>query len=395
MKSNILLLIIFAIFVTAKSNAIVALQKPMVGAANESAYIHLLENKKIAIVVNQTSQVNNTHLLDLLLEHDVKVVKIFAPEHGFRGTADAGEHVKSGVDKATGLPIVSLYGNHNKPTKADLLGVDIVVFDIQDVGARFYTYISTLQYVMEACAEFKKKLFVLDRPNPNAHYVDGPVLEMANKSFVGMQAVPIVYGMTIGEYALMLNGEKWLANKLKCDLQVIPCNFYTHKTKYNLPIAPSPNLKTANSIALYPSLCLFEGTEVSVGRGTKYPFEQWGNPNYKKVNHSFTPKPTEGAKDPLYNGKECFGANLHLSQADVLKVINNKVQLEFIKNAYSLSPDKSKFFNPFFTKLAGNTTLQKQIIKNESDAKIRASWSAGIAKFKKIRKKYLLYPDFE
>ncbi len=381
--------------ISIKSFAIMVIARPQVGAANENAYLPLLENKKVALVVNQTSMVSNQHLLDFLLENDVNVVKIFAPEHGFRGKADAGEHVNSSVDKATGKSIVSLYGSHNKPTKADLAEVDVVVFDIQDVGARFYTYISTLQYVMEACAENKKNLVVLDRPNPNAHYVDGPVLEMTHKSFVGMQAVPIVYGMTIGEYAKMLNGEGLLAKKMKCNLTVIPCINYTHKTKYNLPIAPSPNLKSANSIALYPSLCLFEGTEVSVGRGTTTPFEVWGNPNYKNNGYSFTPKPTEGAKDPMYNGKKCYGANLNLAQSDVLKIVNNKVQLEFLRNAYSLSTDKSKFFNAFFTKLAGNTTLQKQIATGVSEAKIRASWAPGIAKFKKVRKKYLLYPDFE
>ncbi len=377
------------------SKAIVARAVPTVGAANEEKYLPLLENKKVAVVVNQTSVVDGEHLLDMLMANDVQVKKIFAPEHGFRGTADAGEHIKSGKDAKSNLPIISLYGNHNKPTKADLQDIDVVVFDIQDVGARFYTYISTLQYVMEACAENNKQLIVMDRPNPNGHYVDGPVLDMKNKSFVGMQPVPIVYGMTIGEYAQMLNGEKWLNNKLQCKLTVIPCSNYTHVSKYRLPIAPSPNLQTENSIALYPSLCLFEGTEVSVGRGTPRPFEQWGHPSYKNNGYSFTPMPSAGAKDPLYNGKKCYGANLSLSKRDVQKIVNNQLQLEFIKNAYYLSPNKSKFFNPFFTKLAGNTTLQKQITGKLSDKEIRNSWAKDLAKFKKIRKKYLLYPDFE
>ncbi|MFM2386549.1 MAG: hypothetical protein RL660_1306 [Bacteroidota bacterium] len=365
-------------------------------AANATAkYLPQLEGKNVALVVNHTSMIKSVHLVDMLVENGVTVSKIFAPEHGFRGKADAGEHLANGIDKETGISVVSLYGDNKKPTKAHLTGVDVVVFDIQDVGVRFYTYISTLQYVMEACAENKVTLIVLDRPNPNGDYIDGPVLDMKHKSFVGMQAVPIVYGMTIGEYALMLNGEGLLANKVKCKLTVLPCTNYTHKSKYILPIAPSPNLKSAQSIMLYPSLCLFEGTEVSVGRGTDKPFMMWGHPSYKNNGFSFTPVAGESNKNPMYKDKKCYGANLDLPPYEIEKIVNKQLNLEFLRNAYKLSPNKAKFFVPFFTKLAGTTTLQQQIVAGKTDEQIRASWKPGIDKFKKVREKYLLYPDFE
>jgi uncharacterized protein YbbC (DUF1343 family) len=365
------------------------------GAQQFGLYKNLLANKKVAMVVNQTSTYYQLHLVDYLKENGINIVKIFGPEHGFRGTADAGEKVKSDVDAATNIAVVSLYGSHKKPTADDLKNVDVVVFDIQDVGARFYTYISTLQYVMEACAENKKQLIVLDRPNPNGHYVDGPVLQAANKSFVGMQCIPIVHGMTVGEYAKMLNGEGWLAKKVKCNLVVINNKNCRHNSVYNLPIPPSPNLKTMSSIYLYPSLCLFEGTETSVGRGTDNPFEMWGHPSYITGNYTFTPKPNLGSKDPPFNGKVCNGESLINTPALTRKLVNNKLHLEWLIAAYNSSPNKEKFFNTFFTNLAGNTVLQSQIKQGLTEDKIRATWKADLDKFKKIRKKYLLYPDFE
>lgn len=369
--------------------------KVIVGAEQMESYLPLLKNKKVALLVNQTSMVKDKHLVDTLLSYKMNIVKIFAPEHGFRGTADAGEKVKSGVDVKTGIPISSMYGANKKPSAESMKGIDIVVFDIQDVGARFYTYISSLQYMMEACAKAKISLVILDRPNPNGFYVDGPIMEAVNKSFVGMQAIPIVHGMTVGEYAQMLNGEKWLSNKLLCKLKVIPCKNYDHNTLYQLPIPPSPNLKSATAVFLYPSLCLFEGTSVSVGRGTETPFEVWGSPMFRDNGFSFTPKSTEGAKSPLYENQICYGANLRLPPYDVLKIIRKKLNLSFIKNAYSLMPDKTKFFNDFFEKLTGNVWVRYHIMQNKSDEEMRASWEPGLIKFKKIRKKYLLYPDFE
>lgn len=369
--------------------------KIIVGAEQTEEYLPLLENKKVALLVNQTSMVKSRHLVDTLLSSGISIVKIFAPEHGFRGTADAGEKIKSGTDAKTGITISSMYGANKKPSAESMKGIDIVVFDIQDVGARFYTYISSLQYMMEACAQAKIQLIILDRPNPNGFYVDGPVMESKNKSFVGMQPIPIVHGMTVGEYAQMLNGESWLANKVKCKLKVIKCKNYDHNTLYNLPIPPSPNLKSATAVFLYPSLCLFEGTMVSVGRGTETPFEVWGAPVFKNNGFSFTPKSTEGAKNPLYENEVCYGANLSLPPYDVLKIIRKKINLTFIKNAYSLAPNKVKFFNDFFEKLTGNVTVRYHIMQNKTDEEIRETWQAGLTKFKQIRKKYLLYTDFE
>ncbi|MCC7029036.1 MAG: DUF1343 domain-containing protein, partial [Chitinophagaceae bacterium] len=333
--------------------------------------------------------------VDTLQSLKINIVQIFAPEHGFRGAADAGEKVKSGVDARSGIAISSMYGANKKPSKESMKGIDIVVFDIQDVGARFYTYISSLQYMMEACAQAGIPLLILDRPNPNGFYVDGPVMESKNRSFVGMQAIPIVHGMTVGEYARMLNGEGWLSGKVKCSLKIIPCQQYDHSTLYDLPVPPSPNLKSSTAVLLYPSLCLFEGTMVSVGRGTETPFEVWGAPVFKDNGFSFTPQSTEGAKSPLYENQVCYGANLRLPPYEVLKIIRKKLNLTFIKNAYFLTPDKTKFFNDFFEKLTGTVTLRYHIMQNKSDEEISASWQAGLTKFKSIRKKYLLYDDFE
>jgi uncharacterized protein YbbC (DUF1343 family) len=288
-----------------------------------------------------------------------------------------------------------MYGASKKPSKESMKDIDYVVFDIQDVGARFYTYISSLQFMMEACAEANVPILILDRPNPNGFYVDGPILETRLKSFVGMQPIPIVHGMTVGEYAMMLNGEKWLNNKKTCKLKVITCKHYDHTMLYNLPIAPSPNLKSPSSVLLYPSLCLFEGTNVSVGRGTEYPFEVWGHPDFKNNGFSFTPESKEGAKHPPFEGRTCYGADLRLSPKDILKITEGRISLSFLQNAYKLSPNRAQFFNDFFDKLAGNSLLKIQIKQFFSEPDIRDSWEEGIRKFKIIRKKYLLYKDFE
>jgi len=320
---------------------------------------------------------------------------VFAPEHGFRGTADAGEHVSNGVDPKTKTAIVSLYGDNKKPKPGQLKDLDILVFDIQDVGVRFYTYISTLQYVMEACAENNKPLVILDRPNPNGHYVDGPVLDTQYRSFVGMQPIPIVYGMTMGEYAKMLNGEKWLANKEQCAITVIPCLNYDHKTFYSLPVKPSPNLPNMAAIYLYPSLCFFEGTNnVSLGRGTDKPFQIYGSDVFPvNLPFSFTPKPMDGAKNPPLLDKKCYGYDLSTIPLDTLR--KQKFTLNYLLNAYKLSKDKNKFFSSFFIKLAAKGSLSVQIEKGMNEKIIKTTWKAQIAKFKVIRKKYLLYKDFE
>lgn len=394
MKNVFLLLIsIFSVQLSAQNFS----NKIITGAEQSNDYLPQLKGKKVALLVNQTSVIKKEHLVDYLLEQKINIVKIFAPEHGFRGQADAGEKVKSGVDAKTGLSITSMYGANKKPSKESMQGIDIVVFDIQDVGARFYTYISSMQYMMEACADANVPMVILDRPNPNGFYVDGPVLEPKFKSFVGMQPIPIVHGMTVGEYAKMLNGEGWLAKKAKCKLTIITCKNYTHKTFYHLPIPPSPNLKSTAAIFLYPSLCFFEGTDVSVGRGTNTPFEVWGHPTFKDNGFSFTPASVEGAKNPPHLGKVCYGANLNLSPTDVLKITKNQLNLSFLMNAYSLaqSATKEKFFNDFFEKLAGTASLKAQIINKTSEIEIRNSWKKGIIQFKKTRKKYLLYEDFE
>ncbi len=358
----------------------------LLGADNSTKYLPILKNKKIGVVTNQTGILSNgTHLVDFLLEQKVQVTKIFAPEHGFRGTADAGELIKDGKDSKTGLPIISLYGNNKKPKPEQLKGINVMIFDIQDVGARFYTYISTLHYVMEACAEQNIPLLVLDRPNPNIDIVDGPILEEEFKSFVGMHKIPVLHGMTIGEYAKMINGEKWLEKGIQCKLTVIPCENYTRTMNYSLPVKPSPNLPNEQAINLYASLCFFEGTNVSVGRGTEKQFQVYGSPFLPKNDFSFIPKPNEGAKDPLYNGKECNGVDL----SQIEKV--NRLELNWLLKAYNETTDKSKFFNSFFTKLAGTKKLQQQIESGISENDIRASWQEDLSKFKEMRKQYLIY----
>lgn len=379
-----------------KENSVTNANEPIVVGANQTElYLSLISGKKVGIVANQTSvifkntesQNTYTHLVDSLLSLNVNVTKVFAPEHGFRGTADAGELIKDGIDTKTSLPIISLYGNNKKPSSNQLKNIDIVIFDIQDVGARFYTYISTLHYVMEACAEANIELIILDRPNPNGHYVDGPVLEMQHNSFVGMHPIPVVHGMTIGEYAQMINGEAWLENSVRCILTVIPVKNYNRTSAYSLPIKPSPNLPNDTAINLYPSLCFFEGTNVNAGRGTSKQFQIFGSPYLDKTVFEFKyiPHPNEGAKNPKHNGLLCYG--MDLSEQTSM----SHLDLNFLRVAYQNSIDKPKFFNDFFTKLAGNTTLQKQIENGLSSEEIKSSWQKGLQQFKKMRQPYLLY----
>ncbi|WP_129022279.1 exo-beta-N-acetylmuramidase NamZ family protein [Edaphocola flava] len=362
------------------------------GAERFSAYLPLLKGKRVAVLVNQTSAVGAELLPDALLRQGVKVVTIFSPEHGFRGNADAGAHVKSGVDTRTGLTVISLYGDNKKPKPEQLKDIDVVIYDLQDVGVRFYTYISSLEYLLEACGEQQKEVIVLDRPNPLGNIVDGPVLQSKFRSFVGMQSIPIIYGMTPGEYAKMLIGEGWVKAK-NVRLTVIPCANYTHKTLYRLPVAPSPNLKNMAAIYLYPSLCLFEGTQVSVGRGTDAPFQQYGHPALKNYTYSFVPKSVEGASNPPLKGQTCYGELLASDANSAYRLTESGFQLKWLLKAYQNYPDKANFFNSnnFFSKLAGTDQLQEQIKKGMSEEAIRKSWQADLDKFRSIRAKYLLY----
>uniref|UniRef100_UPI004049ED10 exo-beta-N-acetylmuramidase NamZ family protein n=1 Tax=Flavobacterium sp. TaxID=239 RepID=UPI004049ED10 len=370
------------------------------GAENFELYKSLLEHKKVGVLTNQSGIISklvvsnqvqknleeSISIIDFFLQNKVEVTTIFAPEHGFRGNADAGELIKDGKDTKTGLPIVSLYGSNKKPTTDQLKNISVMVFDLQDVGVRFYTYISSLHYVMEACAENKIPLIVLDRPNPNGQIIDGPVLEMKNQSFVGMHPIPVLHGMTIGEYARMINGEKWLKNGIQCDLKVVPCGQYDHQKSYSLPVRPSPNLPNDQSTNLYASLCFFEGTNVSVGRGTEKQFQIFGAPFLKNYTFSFTPKPNLGAKQPLHEGLVCYGKDL----SEIQKVTT--LNLEWLLEAYQNTEEKSGFFNSFFIKLSGTEKLQQQIIAGKSAAEIRATWQDDLEKFQLTRKKYLIYP---
>lgn len=373
------------------------------GAERTNSYLNLLKGKKVGIVANQTSVLSileraeiapnvmgskkiSHHLVDYLFDYNlITVKKVFAPEHGFRGKADAAALIQDGLDTKTGLPILSLHGKSKKPSAQQLENIDIVVFDIQDVGVRFYTYISTLHYVMEACAENGIPLIILDRPNPNGHYIDGPILEMKHTSFVGKHPVPVVYGMTIGEYGQMINGEKWLKNGIQCDLKVIPLENYTHNSEYHLPIRPSPNLPNDKSINLYPSLGFFEGTTINAGRGTEFQFQRYGAPFFPKSDFSYTPISNFGAKYPKHKEKQCYGVDLrkteHLS----------KIDLSFLIDAYKKTPKTEKFFGNTFTIHAGNTTLQKQIEAGLSAKEIEKTWKKGLETFKKIREQYLIY----
>jgi uncharacterized protein YbbC (DUF1343 family) len=364
------------------------------GAEHTEDYLPKLKGKRVALVVNQSSLIGRALLPDSLLALHVDVKKIFAPEHGFRGDVEAGGNVKDYTDSKTGLPVISLYGKNKKPQPEQLADIDVVIFDIQDVGVRFYTYISTLHYIMEACAAQHKDLIVLDRPNPNGYYVDGPVLRKEFNSFVGMDPVPLVYGMTIGEYAEMLNGEGWLDGGIKCPLTVIKLSGYTHNTQYVLPVPHSPNLNTMSSVYLYPSVGLFEGTDVSVGRGTDSPFTVIGKPGFPEGDYSFTPKSIPGkAEDPPYKGQLCKGFNLYTFGNDYIKS-SGQVYLYWLCGFYKKSADKKKFFTPFFDKLAGTDELRKQIQEGIEPEKIKAGWKTNLDKFLVIRSKYLLYDDF-
>jgi uncharacterized protein YbbC (DUF1343 family) len=394
-KSTYLFLAFFLTFCLSSCAQQPPAKEILTAADQTQLYLSKLKGKRIAVVANQTSVIQSTkqgesrkeyvHLVDSLLSLDINIQKVFAPEHGFRGKADAGEIVKDGIDTKTNLPIISLYGKNKKPSKEQLKGIDLVVFDIQDVGARFYTYISTLHYVMEACAESRIPILVLDRPNPNGHYIDGPVLEAEHKSFVGMHPVPVVYGMTIGEYAKMINGEKWLDKGIQVKLTVIPLKNYTHQSQYSLPIKPSPNLPNDQAINLYPSLCFFEGTNVNAGRGTEMQFQVYGSPYLdEKSPFSYTPSPNEGAKYPKHAYMICYGEDLR-NQPRL-----NALDLSWISKARKQNTTKG-FFNKFFTKLAGTTKLQFQLEGQVAQEDIKRTWKEGIENFKKVRAKYLLY----
>lgn len=397
-RNSIVILFLSIAFTTACMSQIssIAGQDTMIkpAALDLNSYLPDLTGKKVAVVANHTSLVERVHLVDTLLKRGIRIVRIFGPEHGFRGTAADGAFVDNAIDAKTGIPVISLYGNHKKPEPADLEGVDIVLFDIQDVGCRFFTYISTMTYVMEACAENNLPLIILDRPNPNGYYIDGPVLEPRYSSFVGLHPVPIVYGMTIGEYALMVNGERWLKNGIRCELKVIPCSGYTHSSRYQLPVKPSPNLPVMASVYLYPSICLFEGTSVSVGRGTEKPFTMIGHPLFHEGSFMFVPEAIPGMSDnPPYKGKVCYGQNLEPA-AELLKK-DGRVELGWLTGMFRYMRGRSEFFTPYFEKLAGTATLRKQIEQGIGEKAIRKSWQPGIRKFMAIRAKYLLYPDFQ
>ena len=359
----------------------------LIGADQYSEYKSLLKNKKVAVVANQTSITKKNHLVDFLLQEGIAVQKVFAPEHGFRGKADAGEIVKDGRDTKTGLPIISLYGKNKKPSDEQIKNIDVMVFDIQDVGARFYTYISSLHYVMEACAEADIPLLILDRPNPNGHYIDGPILEAKHSSFVGMHPVPVVHGMTIGEYAQMINGEGWLKKGMKCNLSIIKMKNYSHQTEYSLPVSPSPNLPNDKAINLYPSLCFFEGTFVSVGRGTTAQFQVFGAPSFPERLYGFAFKPysNEGAKNPKFKDELCWGKNLRSTPK--LSALN----LQWLIDAYVVNENKTPFFNDYFTKLAGTEILQKQIEAGMTQEEIKKTWKKGLKDYDSMRQPYLLY----
>ncbi|HBZ35783.1 MAG TPA: DUF1343 domain-containing protein [Rikenellaceae bacterium] len=368
-------------------------QKIKVGAESIEEYLPMVQGKRVAVLSNQTGVIGNTHLVDTLIALKVNVVFIMSPEHGFRGDADAGEHVSSSVDKKTGIPIKSLYeGNTGKPSSEPLNQIDVIIFDLQDVGVRFYTYLTTMARMMEACAENGKKMIVLDRPNPLGFYVDGPILDMKYKSGVGWLPIPVIHGMTFGELAGMINGEKWLSNGIQCDVSVIKCKNYTHASMYTLPVKPSPNLPEMRSIYLYPSMCYFEATPVSLGRGTDHPFQMYGHPNMKGYDFNFTPKSIPGAKNPPQLNRVCYGVDL--TKEPSIEEINKKgINLEYLIDAYHNLNLDNFFFNSFFELLIGRDYVRKMIIAGNSATEIKSMWADDVAKFKEQRKPYLLYPD--
>ena len=392
LKNTVYFILLVCISCTAQENKKITTETIQVAANRTEAYLPLLQGKNVGVVGNQTSVIfksekDYTHLVDSLLSRSVSIKRVFAPEHGFRGTADAGERIEDGIDSKTGLPIISLYGDQKKPDPQHLRDLEVILFDIQDVGARFYTYISTLHYMMEACAEQGIQLIVLDRPNPNGHYIDGPVLEENYKSFVGMHPVPVVHGLTIGEYAQLINGEKWLMNGLQCDLKVITMENYSASRAYDLPIKPSPNLPNATSINLYPSLCFFEGTSVSAGRGTGMQFQVFGSPVLDSTyfDFEFTPISNPGAKYPKHENKLCFGKNLQ-NEKEL-----DHLNLDWLLQAYDHTQDQASFFNSFFNKLAGNSSLKEQIQQGKTAEDIKESWQANLENYKSKIKPYLLY----
>jgi uncharacterized protein YbbC (DUF1343 family) len=419
--SSYLFLLLLTGFLTecgAQQNSAAGTLEITPGASRVTTYVPLLKNKRVGIFANHTSMVGNSHVVDTLRKLGVNITVIFGPEHGFRGNADAGEKIGNYTDDKTGLPVISLYGSKRKPSSDDLKNVDVLLFDIQDVGVRFYTYISSLEEFMEAALINGKPLMILDRPNPNGFYVDGPVLKAPYRSFVGMQPIPVVYGMTIGEYAMMMAGEKWLSPKANekyeyyrkasnsadtpFHFQVIKCLNYTHQSKYELPVKPSPNLPDMGSIYWYSSTCYFEGTALSEGRGTTAPFQIFGHPSLPRHLYAFTPVSTPGSKEPKLKNQVCYGWNLRGANSDILKKVNGEIQLSYLLEAYKLFPEKEKFFllaksgkkeDHFFNKLAGNSDLMEQLIAGKSEAEIRKSWEPDLATFKNIRKKYLMYAD--
>jgi uncharacterized protein YbbC (DUF1343 family) len=373
----------------------VAVSKEIIpGAWQTTEYFPLLQGKKLALVGNHSSLIENIHLADTLLKAGFDLRKVFSPEHGFRGQAAAGEHVQSGTDARTGLPVISLYGANRRPSANDLKNIDLVIFDIQDVGVRFYTYISTMSYMMEEAARQNIPMLILDRPNPNGHFVDGPVLETNQASFVGLHRIPVAHGMTVAEYAQMVNGEGWLGNGLKCQLHIVPVKNYSRDMWYELPVAPSPNLPNMTSIMLYPGLCFFEGTTVSLGRGTDFPFQAFGHPDLpaSKFIFSFTPESLSAAPNPPQLNKKCNGKDLRTDNPRALHSLAG-LYLSHLILAYNHFPDKSKFFNNFFDRLAGTAVFREQIIEGKTEEEIRESWKPQLDTFKTMRKKYLIYPD--
>ena len=362
------------------------------GAELTEAYLPLIRGKRVAVMTNQTGRVGDEHLVDLLIRNKVDLVGIFSPEHGFRGTADAGEHVANSMDEKTGVPVWSLYGGGGGKPSADKMRMfDVLLFDLQDVGLRFYTYYASMARLMDACAEHDKKMIVLDRPNPNGFYVDGPILDMKHKSGVGWLPIPVVHGMTLGELALMINGEKWLPQGRICDVTVIPCENYTHQTKYELPVAPSPNLPNTQSIYLYPSTCLFEGTVMSLGRGTSFPFQAYGHPNFKDSGFSFTPRSVPGAKNPPLLNKKCYGVDLRNVSHE--QIWENRFDLSYVIDAYKNLKMGDEFFTDFFEKLVGVDYIRQDIIAGKSAQEIKEKWFCDVLRFKQQRRPYLLYDE--